>query len=470
MAMTDLATDVSIFYRYVVTHLVPGPLSISYFVPIFLLPIALLFPPEIISHRQLILYILPIIYSCTIHAWYAMGGVDVITVDVLLWSTYLIAFTDPRKEFRRIRRTAVVPKLTSNGFSGKRKEKVPESRPKPLEEYEVHDESYPAGYLERILWVVDLSASYRLVDWKIGSASHDHRQATRLPRTSRLRCALNILPLAVTDVLLFWLVTFAARDDPFYTTPTISISSPYIKTPSYSITAALHVLPPQILRSLTIGAYAFAVVSYHLSVVPTVFALLSNYLIALPPDRWSYHTLPPLFGSFSAVFTHGLRGFWGQFWHQTMRAFNSAPGVFLADWLGLPRRSKRRYALQIVSAFFFSGVCHMGLVPCMASDANRLRLATAAFFWAQAVGIGVEVAVEAAMSAVSPSATGLWRHRTARVLRLLWAVAWLATTAQLLGPVSRGLGYWKVLPYSLSLDWRTWMPLSPIPLWPLWLL
>jgi len=468
--MTNFVSDVWIFYHYVVTHLVPGPLSISYFVPIFLLPIALLLPPEVLSHRQLILYILPIIYSCTIHAWYAMGGVDVITVDVLLWSTYLIAFADPREQFRRIHRTAAVRKLTSNGIGNGARKKVSEPRSIPSTEYEVYDESYPAGYVERILWVIDLSASYRLVDWKIGSGSHDRRQATRLPRISRLRCALNILPLAATDVLLFWLVTFAARDDPFYTTPTVSISSPYSITPSSSISTALHVLPPRMLRSITIGVYAFAVVSYHLSVVPTTFALLSNYLVALPPDRWCYHTLPPLFGSFSAVFTHGLRGFWGQFWHQTMRAFNSAPGIFLADRLGLPRRARRRYALQIVSAFFFSGVCHMGLVPSMAPNANRLRLATAAFFWMQAVGIGIEVAVEAAIKAVLPDVTGAWGRRAAMVLRLLWAVAWLSATAQLLGPVSRGLGYWKVLPYSLTLHWRSWMPLTPIPLWPLWLL
>ena len=64
-------------YFELVNTIVPGPQSISYFVPQVLLLICLLVPPSIISHDGLAVLAMPIILGTTIHAWIAMRGADV---------------------------------------------------------------------------------------------------------------------------------------------------------------------------------------------------------------------------------------------------------------------------------------------------------------------------------------------------------------------------------------------------------
>merc|ERR1712070_102076 len=97
--MVDMQQAV-IFYDHLTHHIVPGPQSISYLVPLVLLPTALLIPRSTLSRCQNYLVFMPVITACIAHAWWAMGGVDVISVDVLLWSLLLLVLQDPWKDFR----------------------------------------------------------------------------------------------------------------------------------------------------------------------------------------------------------------------------------------------------------------------------------------------------------------------------------------------------------------------------------
>ena len=141
-----------------------------------------------------------------------------------------------------------------------------------------------------------------------------------------------------------------------------------------------------------------------------------------------------------------------------MRIMDSAPGVALADALGLGRAAKRRrYALLVCSTFFFSGITHMGLVPPAPlwsnTPPNRLRVQVAGFFWVQAVGILGEAVVEEAVfgrrvrEADGRGGGGMvWKVLLARAVRLVWVVAWLALSLRLLVVPARELGLWYLWP------------------------
>ena len=83
----------------------------------------------------------------------------------------------------------------------------------------------------------------------------------------------------------------------------------------------------------------------------------------LLPAAASPHTWPPYFGSPRGFLERGLAGWWGTFWHQTMRWSVAGPGIALAEWLGLERKGFVRKAVVLTSAFGLSGCVHMGLVP-----------------------------------------------------------------------------------------------------------
>jgi hypothetical protein len=100
-------------YMYFVRHIIPGPQSISYLVPHILLPIALLTPRSVLSRWQSIALFMPIMVGCTIHAWTVMGGVDVISLNGLFWTTFLLVLKDPWTEF-----TLLKPKMEEEESHG----------------------------------------------------------------------------------------------------------------------------------------------------------------------------------------------------------------------------------------------------------------------------------------------------------------------------------------------------------------
>ena len=211
---------------------------------------------------------------------------------------------------------------------------------------------------------------------------------------------------------------------------------------------------------MLIGLQAWAMIS-QLFYLPCLLPLALN-AVGLLPDLWSPHTWSPYFGSSRVIFTHGVRGFWGAYWHQTMRWGVAGPGYALADGLKLGKQSMLRYTIIAVSAFGLSGVVHMGLVPPEPLHAtlstNAERLCVAGFFWLQPIAMVLEVLVA---SAVRASGGGggpeYWRAGTGLRVRMatngLWAVLWFTLCIPLLGEAGRQLGYWRVWPLPVSL-WK----------------
>lgn len=447
MTLPD-ADQVIDFYNHLTTSIVPGPNNVSYFLALFLLPLSLLIPPSLLSHRVLYSVFLPIIYALQLRSWRQMGGIDVISVNLTLWSLVLLALKDPRRDFRRIHITKT---QTSTSSISDRKNPDGETN---LESWK---EPYPPTLSRRIPWVLTLVLSIRLTNWKINDSGHNNRLPPPIT-ASRRTFALSGLRHIITGYLILDLTSSYAHLDPYFHSP-LPISSPFpFPSPSASsspLHILLHYIPPRLLRTTILASQIYALIPclFHLPVLP---AIGLNYLSpTLLPDEWSPHTWPPFFGPFSAVSRHGLRGLWGEWWHQMSRHVVSTPGRALADALHLPKEGWggwTRWALVTVSAFGFSGVVHMGLIPPTPRNtgmsAMEMRAWIGAFFWVQVLGFGIEVLGARAWGRLFPG-VGTER-RVVRIGMLIWVVGWLCVSLPLVVPPFRELGYWRMWPMPVS--------------------
>ena len=429
------------FYHYLTHHIVPGPNSSSYFFPLVLLPVALLIPPSILSHRQLGLLFLPIIYACQIHAWLT-SSMDVISINLTLWSFVLLVWRDPRRTHRRVY-------VLQERIDGKKRE-------------ECVEEAYPADSSKRIPWVLTLLVSLRLTGWKIGEPSHDQTQPP--PGKSRLTFLKGALRTVIKSYIILDASCFYAQTDPYFSASNMSIDEPY-PPPTSAMPAflvLLRLLPPRLLRSSVLAGQIYAMVP-GLFFLPTLPAVGLNAL-GFWPNEWSPQTWPEFFGKFSAVGERGLRGLWGSWWHGMNRQITATHGGAVADVLRIPSKSSARYMVLVTSAFFFSGVIHAGLIPpepeSKSLSAHMMRLHVAGFFWAQIPAFGVELATSELVDHFAPNAT---RRSLVRVLVMVWVAGWLCLTLPLLTVPFREIGYWHyyAVPFSImrgvaGQGWITW--------------
>jgi len=453
-------------YYHLAHHIVPGPQSFSYFVSLILLPIALLIPRSLLKKWQNVFLFLPIMTACTVHAWWCMNSVDVISVDVLLWALFLLALRDPWKDFRLMvptsrqedqakKRRAVaevrngLPTASESDGAGEQTTLLqPADEPAPDDKGPAYiEQPYPKSLWRRLPWAGTLLVSIRLNDWKIHAPSHDKTQPAPPAFTTRR----SFLAYSILSFLRGYLVLDLTRayidHDPFFTNQTIPITSP--------LPFAIPFLPPPLLRTMLVGAQAWALIS-QMFYLPCLLPVGLNALGALP-DQWSPHTWPPYFGPPSAIFLHGVRGFWGQYWHQTMRWSVSGLGYALADAVGLRSGGLARYAVISGVAFGLSGAVHMGLVPPeplqATMDVNTVRLLVAGFFWVQPVAMVIETVVARTVARLGGLAW--WQSGRGRGLRMVvncvWVIAWFSLSLSLLAEAGRQLGYWRVWPMPVSL-------------------
>lgn len=437
-------------YSQLVTHTIAGPKSVSYFVPFLLLPTALCIPPSVLSRWQLASLFLPLIVAFQMRAWSMMEGLDVISVNLTQWSIVLLVCHDPRSRFKRLRpqpKTLVAQEHTTRSRGG---------------EQALHkEEPYPDEMSRRISWVMTLLVSLRLSNWKIGEASHDRKQPVK-PMT-RLAFFKYGLFLATQSFIILDLTSTWARQDPYFHKSGIDIDDDLqdvVGKPAIYSFLSQH-LPPRIPRTAVLAGQAYACITQggSLSVLPVV----ALNAVGLWPDEWSPHTWPIFFGRFSAVSEKGLRGLWGTWWHQTNR-YLSIPGRALAQAVGISTRSTLGFMLQVVSAFFLSGIMHMGLIPPRPRGtsmmAMEMRFYIASFFWLQILGIGMELCAANLARRIS---LGRIISSIGRYCTLLWVMIWLSYTLPLLAIPFREIGYWTypVLPVSVISrlgggDWWVW--------------
>ena len=475
------------FYDEVTRTVVTGPRSLTYLIPLIVLPVSLMVPPHILSHRQLAWTALPTILLSSAHASFAIGCPDVTLVGEVLWGVYLLAFKDPRRDFGLVHRNdvrqsawlglkpqasvkAVRPRheTKSNGARLRITDNVDQSSGQSHGinskiYYEVVDgninvEGYPKKLLPRWIWINVLMISIRLSGWLIGDERHDSIQPLPKKVMSRLDYFLNTLPIIITATISQYISTLVAFNDAYFMNPSsVSIFSPYAESTSMMnakdlvfLKSLQSALPPPILRSLTIGLFCYSLVALQCTLLAPM-VLLTNYMFNMPPDEWSPQNLIPAFGSFTkGILGRGVSGFWGTWWHQYTRIFLSAPGIFVAEKLGFKAASSATYAAQVFSAFFFSGIMHASMVPIQprnlstGTTPNMLRLHLAAFFWIQPIAILLEFYFKT-NHVHGHSAFGA---ALIRILRLCWVTIWLTLTLPFLALPFADMNIWHLAQFS----------------------
>jgi hypothetical protein len=229
-------------YTYLTQHIVLGPQSFSYFIPIILLPITRLIPRAILSKWQSICLFMPLMVASTIHAWTQMGGVDVICVDILLWALYLLVLKDPWKDFLYVG--------LSNG-------KQDDTDVQNGEMAEVRP--YPSTLSERIPWVRTLLISIGPQGWKIEKHSHDVRQRPINRTTTRAAFTKQTLLGVIRGYLVLDLTCSYQTYDSYFTNLNTSISS-LILFSKHTV-----LLLPRLFRSGVMGAQVWTLIRRNLA-------------------------------------------------------------------------------------------------------------------------------------------------------------------------------------------------------------
>lgn len=421
-------SDITRSYHDVITHVTPGPNNISYPIAMLLLPGALLIPPSVLTHRQLYSLFMPIIYGLLLRSWSQMHGIDVLSVDLALWSFNLLVFRDPRATFKRV---WVKPAAARDSDGGGKDH--------------VWDEPYPSKLSARIPWVFSMVVSFRYLNWKIGDPRHDRTQP---PQTVARSAYLKTIIINVLScyVLMDLACSYVQIDPYFFRAMSIDTPFPPLTPKTPAIFALLQRLPPRLVRSAILAAQIY-------SAVRLMFTLPCLMVVPLGilPDEWSPHTWPAFFGPFSAVWESGLRGLWGTWWHQQNRHIMSTPGRAFNKLLCISSTSTVGYASLTISAFFFSGIIHMGLVPPEPPPSEfpvyLIRLNIGLFFWVQALGFGIELVATRLFRGVSQKVPPM----ILKVFVLIWTAGWLSLTLPLFARSFLGLKYWDIYPLPTSI-------------------
>ena len=278
---------------------------------------------------------MPLITASTIHSWIQIGCVDVISVDVWLKALCLLALKDPWSDFRWLARwrgdMSGRPSTDSEGSTAEVISDVPAgtvgneatARQPLLEPNEgitspatilptvsdknVIEQPYPPTLWPRLLWIGTLLSSIRLSNWKINTPSHDRFQPLPPGFSSRKAFALYAVTCFVRGYLTLDLTRAYISFDSYFSNLAVSISSPLPF-------AALEVLPARLVRSMVLGAQVWALIG-QLFYITCLVPVVANYYGWLAIE-WSPHYWTPFFGSPGYIFTHGVRGLWGQYWHQ----------------------------------------------------------------------------------------------------------------------------------------------------------
>ncbi|KAJ9254579.1 hypothetical protein DTO195F2_6564 [Paecilomyces variotii] len=151
-----------------------------------------------------------------------------------------------------------------------------------------------------------------------------------------------------------------------------------------------------------------------------LFSIVAVGLGGSSPELW-----PPFFGSMWDAYT--IRGFWGTFWHQSLRwILTSWSSLITRTILRLPRPSLVERYLNILLAFSVSGLIHVAYD--IGSNVPLERSGAMHFFCSFAFGIMLEDAVQEAWKrltgnrTVKSGETTIWK----KVVGFVWVAVFLS--------------------------------------------
>ncbi|KAK4961085.1 hypothetical protein LTR10_001575 [Elasticomyces elasticus] len=356
----------------------------------------------------------------------AAFGVGLISSWGTLWVAAIMIVNDCQTDFSRVERRSSSDEAGSNGAvtNGSVQNQPTNQKTKsasdpiapttndisPKHEQLLYWQSYPtSSFLSRIDWVADVFCSFRGVGWNwqtsgippppkwikdqlrqhenAGGASDKPTSMAVTTSRSGIRRFANrselirntAINITIGYIALDIIVTLMHKDPYFwgYIESKAPAHLPHVIQDSDFLT---HVY--RLLLSLA-GIYA---------ALATIFKLGPAFFCGMLGPRWlgvrgeAWMNPADMFGSYNMVFTKGLAGWWGGWWHQTFRFAFEAPTSRLLEVTGIDKRSAAGKALSLFIAFFLSGCLHAAGSYTQLGDTRPL-LGPFQFFMLQAIGI-----------------------------------------------------------------------------------
>lgn len=310
-------------------------------------------------------------------------------------------------------------------------------------------EPMPKSAPRRLAWALDLISSVRAVHWSWDpSPSPPYPQSLSVARPSRTATLFSDLSRFLRDYILIDLVKCLMIEDPYF-----------LGDISYGI-------PPHL------SAYIqseFALYSYRLlfGVIGTYLAIDLQFTAAklvqvnilgsgIVGFNASPATFLPCWGSPRAVLRKGLRGFWGETWHQMFREHFASIGDAVADQLlqdksrKSSKSSSTRSWIRVVVVFLLSGVMHACASYTLLGPSRPWR--SFIFFALQPVGLAVQDTCSRLIAASSvDQILGSWSTPVRQASNLIFTLVWLWTFGGILLEDLGSGGMWMFEPVPLSL-------------------
>jgi len=289
---------------------------------------ALLIPPSTITHTQLALAFLPLIWSCHYYAWEC--GLGYLAGVHALWATELL-FRQPRERFQLIHQK----KPASSPWFPKGKTNNSTS-----DEDKQHDfiwkEPYPTMFWKRFWWVLKLEVSMRYVGWDIGDGRAVKKVSwSNNSRRSRWARLLKDAVFAGMYCVLIDATNFYQYFDPYFQIETDIDEKFPRRLAGFFTRYYMGFLPARFVRISVLGVQQYCMFAIMHSAAAIIFVALGE--MGILDDFWGCkESWPPLLGNPLVVITEGLRGLWGKVWHQLFRVVRFRfqlpnPGEKLAD-------------------------------------------------------------------------------------------------------------------------------------------
>lgn len=321
-------------------------------------------------------------------------------------------------------------------------------------------QSLPTTLAARIDWTLDLVSNFRGVGWnyQISSLpslpSFVQRELGQTPGPSsstsktgnhRYDTVGSLLRAKAVSFTVAYLAVDVIKQvmmrDPYFWSLTDAPPPTYLPTfitSSAAITRIYRLL-------LSLGGIHITL--YLIFVLAPLFfvGVLGSKVIGARGEPWMY---PDTSGSYSTVFSKGLAGWWGGWWHQTFRFAFEAPTVWLCDKLGWENGSQKGKLLGLCIAFACSACLHASGSFTIWGETKPLRR-SATFFLLQPLGIVAQMMLASWLKKIG------FRDRMPQWIRglanFVWTHVWFFYTAPFLCDDFAGGGVWLFEPLPISI-------------------
>lgn len=321
-------------------------------------------------------------------------------------------------------------------------------------------QSLPAHFVSRIDWVLDLVSNFRGIGWNYHISGLPslppfvQRDLNQSPNPSNSTSKIGIHRYDTVRSLLrakifSFIIAYLSLDvmkqimmqDPYFWSLTNAPLPNYL--PAFITSSSAMTRIYRLLLSL---AMIHTTLSAIFLLAPLFFVgVLGPRVIGARGEPWMY---PDSNGSYSTVFSKGLAGWWGGWWHQLFRFAFEAPTVWLCGKLGWDKGTQKGKVLGLFIAFACSACLHASGSLTIWGETRPLR-EPATFFLLQPFGIVAQMMLAGWLKRIGV------RDRLPRWVRGLanfaWTHVWFYYTAPLLCDDFAGGGVWLFEPIPISI-------------------